>query len=116
MEQLSTITPLYTGRLSLRGVGRVGHYESAVSRQRCRARKYWAIFEWDDADITLEGGTVRKRGDVERTDLPTFKTKLGATKYLRDYAALHKLEIIDWDPETPSSYVTVYLPTKKAAQ
>lgn len=77
------IKALYTGQLSVTGVGRVGTYTAAVRAKRCRARRYWAIQEFE-----LRPG-MPYNAHHERTDLGKFKTKREANKFLLDAASEH---------------------------
>lgn len=74
------IKALYTGELSVTPVGRVGSYTAAVKARRCRARKYWAIQEFE-----LRPG-MPSNAFHERTDLGKFKTKTTANAFLLEAA------------------------------
>lgn len=78
------IEPKFTGRFSVGGVGRVGSYESAVRSKRCRARKYWAIFEDLPKPVErIEGNWRAIIIREERTDAGKFKSKTQADEFLR---------------------------------
>lgn len=93
---MTTIIPQHTGILSVSPRGRVGSYESAVRRHRCRARHHWVIEEDLHEVLVTTGEDERGKWEqrtkqVERTDCGTFKTKTAAIQFLCAYAAKHGL-------------------------
>lgn len=92
------IIPKYTGHLSVRGVGRVGTYESAVRRHRSRARQHWVIEE-ELPEVKITTGVTDGRPWEARTkqeareDLGHFKSKAAAIQFLTDYAKAHNLQM-----------------------
>lgn len=70
------VNALYSGELSVDGIGRVGSYAAAVRAKRCRPHKYWAIMEWEWRPAP-EPNMLH-----ERRDLGKFKTKKLANEFL----------------------------------
>lgn len=96
------IVARHTGRFRISPVGRVGTYESAVRRHRCRARKYW-IIEEELPEVVIEQHEENgmkwesRRKEATREDFGKFKTKTLAIQFMKDYAEAHPGVVLEGD-------------------